>query len=347
MELEPVRLRRPAALDTRGRALRDLRISVTDRCNFRCGYCMPAELFGPGHGFLPAGSLLDFDEIEAVARAAVRLGVEKIRLTGGEPLLRPKIAELIERLARIAGLRDLALTTNGSRLAPLAKDLAAAGLSRVTVSLDALDDETFGRMNGVGARVAPVLAGIEAAMRAGLSPVKVNMVVRRGFNDAAVAPMARRFRELGATLRFIEYMDVGETNGWIPDQVVPAAEIVARVSREVNPLEPAAPSYPGEVATRWRYLDGSGEIGIVSSVSAPFCGSCTRARITADGLLYTCLFATRGHDLKPALRGGAGEEAVERVLAEVWTGRDDRYSELRGIAAPETGPKVEMSRLGG
>ncbi|HEY0841126.1 MAG TPA: GTP 3',8-cyclase MoaA [Vulgatibacter sp.] len=345
--MEPVRLRHPAVLESLGRALRDLRISVTDRCNFRCGYCMPAERFGPGHRFLPSGSLLDFDEIEAVARAAVRLGVEKIRLTGGEPLLRPGIEELVQRRAGIEGLRDLALTTNGTRLAALADGLAEAGLRRVTVSLDALDDETFGRMNGVGAKVAPVLEGIEAAMRAGLAPLKVNMVVRRGLNDHAIAPMARRFRGLGATLRFIEYMDVGETNGWRPDHVVPAAEIVSRLEREVHPLEPVAPRYPGEVARRWRYDDGSGEIGIVSSVSAPFCGACTRARITADGVLYTCLFATAGLDLKPVLRSGSGREEVEHTLAAVWSRRDDRYSELRGIGAPSSEPKVEMSRVGG
>lgn len=334
-------------LDSLGRPLRDLRISVTDRCNFRCGYCMPAERFGPGHEFLPSGALLEFDEIEAVARAAVRLGVEKIRLTGGEPLLRRGIDELVAKLARIEGLRDLALTTNGSRLAALAQRLAAAGLRRVTVSLDALDDETFGRMNGVGARVAPVLEGIEAAMRAGLSPMKVNMVVRRGSNEHAIAPMARRFRGTGVTLRFIEYMDVGETNGWNLGQVVPAAEIVAKVAAEVSPLEPVAPSYPGEVARRWRYADGGGEIGIVSSVSAPFCGSCTRARLTADGRLYTCLFATAGHDLKPALRPTIRSEELEHTLAGIWSRRDDRYSELRGIAAPPGVPKIEMSQVGG
>jgi len=344
--LRPVRLDHRAAMDTRGRALRDLRISVTDRCNFRCTYCMPADRFGPGHRFLSGDRVLEDDETETIARAAVRLGVEKIRLTGGEPLLRRGIEGLVERLARIEGVADLALTTNGVHLARLAPALAAAGLGRVTVSLDALDDETFGRMNGVGARVAKVLEGLEAADRAGLSPLKVNMVVRRGINESAIVPMAARFRGTGVTLRYIEYMDVGETNGWRRDQVVPAAEILAAVERGVHPLEPAAPRHPGEVARRWRYCDGSGEIGIVASVTEPFCGSCTRARVSTDGMLYTCLFASTGHDLRAALRAG-GEEGVLRLLKAIWSRRDDRYSELRGKGAPPPAPKVEMSRVGG
>jgi len=344
--LEPIRLDRKATMDSRGRALRDMRISVTDRCNFRCTYCMPAERFGPRHPFLPRASLLGDGEIEAIARVAVRLGVEKIRLTGGEPLLRQGIAGLIERLARIEGLLDLALTTNGAHLARLAPALAGAGLGRVTVSLDALDDETFGRMNGVGAKVAPVLAGIEAAARAGLAPLKVNMVVRRGINEHAIVPMAARFRGTGVSLRYIEYMDVGETNGWHPSQVVPAAEILAMVGRGVHPLEAAAPERHGEVARRWRYADGSGEVGIVASVTEPFCGSCTRARLSAEGLLYTCLFASAGHDLRATLRR-EGEEGVARLLEAIWSRRDDRYSELRGTSALALAPKVEMSRVGG
>ena len=337
-----------ATTDARGRALRDLRISVIDRCNFRCTYCMPADRFGPGHAFLPRESLLGDDEIETIARVAVRLGVEKIRLTGGEPLLRPGIVGLVERLAAIEGLRDLALTTNGTHLARLAPSLAAAGLSRVTVSLDALDDETFGRMNGVGAKVAPILEGIDAAARAGLAPLKVNMVVRRGVNEAAIVPMAARFRGSGICLRFIEYMDVGETNRWRADEVVTGAEIVEQVAANVHPLVPAAPARDGEVSKRWRYADGSGEIGIVASISEPFCGTCNRARLTADGSLFTCLFASRGHDLRTALRrdGAAG---VERLLTEIWSSRDDRYSELRGTTRSRVvpAPRVEMSRVGG
>ena len=347
--MEPIPQDRIATRDARGRPLRDLRISVIDRCNFRCTYCLPADRFGPGHAFLPRESLLGDDELETIVRVAVRLGVEKIRLTGGEPLLRPGIVGLVERLAAIDGLTDLALTTNGTHLARLAPALAAAGLSRVTVSLDALDDETFGRMNGVGAKVQPVLEGIDAAARAGLSPLKVNMVVRRGVNEGAIVPMAERFRGTGICLRFIEYMDVGETNGWRADQVVPGAEIVARIAASIHPLVPAAPSRSGEVARRWRYADGSGEIGIVASISEPFCGTCNRARLTADGSLFTCLFASRGHDVRAALRrdGAAG---VERLLSEVWAGRDDRYSELRGTTPLQQvapAPKVEMSRVGG
>ncbi|WP_373046716.1 GTP 3',8-cyclase MoaA [Vulgatibacter sp.] len=336
---------RHAANDRRGRPLRDLRISVTDRCNFRCPYCMPAEAFGPGHRFLGGEELLSFDEIEAIARAAVALGVEKIRLTGGEPLLRPGIEELVERIAGIPGVRDLALTTNGSRLAPRAAALARAGLRRVTVSLDALDDETFARMSGVGARVAPVLEGIAAARAAGLGPVKVNMVVRRGVNDHAIEAMARHFHGTGDVLRFIEYMDVGSCNRWNRDEVVSGEAIVRKV-HAVLPLEPLDPAAPGEVARRYRYRDGGGEIGVITSVTRPFCGGCVRARLAADGTLYTCLFATDGHDLRRPLREGAGAEALLERLRTIWSGRDDRYSELRELL-PVVSGKVEMSRVGG
>lgn len=342
MKVQPIQLgdRR----DRLGRPWRDLRISLTDRCNFRCPYCMPADRFGPGHRFLQPSALLADEEIERIVRVAVGLGVEKIRLTGGEPLLRPGLEGLIERLTRIEGIRDLALTTNGVHLARKAAGLRAAGLQRVTVSLDALDDETFGRMNGVGAGVEPVLRGIDAAAAVGLAPVKINVVVKRGANDGAIVPLARRFHGTGHTVRFIEYMDVGESNGWRREEVVPASEILARIDAEL-PLEPIDP-VPGEVARRYRYRDGGGEIGLIASVTRPFCGDCVRARITADGLLYTCLFATRGHDLRSVLRGGAGDAELRRVLAGIWGAREDRYSELRerGVAAAA---KPEMSRLGG
>lgn len=333
---------RTATRDRRGRAFRDLRISVTDRCNFRCPYCMPASVFGPGHRFLSGDRLLSFDEIEAVARAAVALGVEKLRLTGGEPLLRPGLEALVERLARIPGVRDLALTTNGTLLARKAEALRRAGLHRVTVSLDALDDATFGAMNGVGAKVAPVLAGIEAARAAGFSPVKVNAVIRRGVNDGAIEGLARFFHRSGDVLRFIEYMDVGSCNGWSRSEVVSGAEIVRRV-HAVLPLEPIGRAAPGEVARRYRYRDGGGELGVITSVTRPFCGSCVRARLTADGTLFTCLFATRGHDLRAVLRSGG---SVEEALAGIWRDRDDRYSELRSSLETVEG-KVEMSRVGG
>jgi len=334
----------PTAHDRLGRALRDLRISVTDRCNFRCVYCMPKEVFGKDYAFLERRELLTFEEIARLARIFSGLGVEKVRLTGGEPLVRRNLEQLIELLAAIPGL-DLTLTTNGSFLARKARALKAAGLKRITVSLDALDDAVFRRLNDVDFPVAKVLEGIEAAAAAGLAPIKVNMVVKRGENDTSILPMARHFRESGHILRFIEYMDVGHTNGWRMDDVVPAREIVERIGREW-PLEPVDPNYPGEVAERWRYTDGAGEIGIITSVTQPFCGDCTRARLTADGELFTCLFATKGHSLKKLLRSGASNAELERYLRNVWGARADRYSELR---SEETIPlhKVEMSRIGG
>ena len=331
--------------DTLNRPLRDLRISVTDRCNFRCTYCMPKEVFGRDYQFLPQSEVLSFEEIARLARIAIGLGVEKIRLTGGEPLVRREIERLIAMLHSLDGLRDLTLTTNGSLLARKAVALRQAGLGRVTVSLDSLDDETFRAMNDVDFPVARVLAGIEAAATAGLAPIKINMVVKRGVNEASIVPMARHFHGSGHILRFIEYMDVGSTNGWRLDDVVPAAEIVSRVDAEL-PLVPADANYPGEVARRWRYRDGGGEIGVISSVSQPFCGDCSRARLSADGQLYTCLFGVRGHNLRTPLRDGRSDEAIESILRGIWTRRSDRYSELRTLATVPRA-KVEMSRIGG
>jgi GTP 3',8-cyclase len=330
--------------DTLGRPLRDLRISVTDRCNFRCVYCMPKEVFGRDYAFLPREQLLSFEEIERLARVFAAHGVEKIRLTGGEPLVRRDLELLVAMLARIDGL-DLTLTTNGSLLPQKAQALADAGLRRITVSLDSLDDDVFRAMNDVDFPVERVLAGIEAAAAAGLAPVKVNMVVRRGLNEDSVLPMARYFRESGHILRFVEYMDVGHTNGWRLDDVVPAAELVAAIDAEL-PLEPVEPAYRGEVARRWRYRDGGGEIGLIASVTQPFCGDCTRARISADGKLYTCLFALRGHDLRAVLRSGASDDELSRVIRDVWRVRADRYSELRTAETADL-PKVEMSYIGG
>jgi cyclic pyranopterin phosphate synthase len=330
--------------DALGRPVRDLRISVTDRCNFRCVYCMPKEVYGRGFQFLERSELLTFEEIERLAGAFASLGVEKVRLTGGEPLLRRELERLVELLAAIPEL-DLTLTTNGSLLPRKAQSLADAGLRRVTVSLDSLDDEVFRAMNDVDVPVERVLAGIEAAAAAGLAPVKVNMVVKRGVNDDSVLPMARYFRGSGHILRFIEYMDVGHTNGWRLDDVVPAAEIVGAVGGEL-PLEPLEPNYPGEVARRYRYADGSGEIGVIASVTQPFCGACTRARLSAEGRLYTCLFATDGHDLRALLRGGATDAELQEAISALWRSRSDRYSELRSADTADL-PKVEMSYIGG
>jgi GTP 3',8-cyclase len=333
--------------DLLGRPLRDLRISVTDRCNFRCTYCMPKEVFGRDFQFLPRAELLTFDELARLARVFLGQGVQKIRLTGGEPLVRRDLDRLVAMLAGLEGLSDLTLTTNGSLLASKAEALRSAGLRRITVSLDSLDDVTFAAMNDVGFPVAAVLAGIDAAEASGLAPIKINMVVRRGMNEHSVVPMARYFRARGHILRFIEYMDVGHTNGWRLDDVVPASEIVARIDAEM-PLEPEAPNYPGEVATRWRYRDGIGEVGVIASVTQPFCGDCTRARVTADGALYTCLFATQGTDLRALLRGGASDDEIALQIARVWARRDDRYSELRGLmTAPASDRRVEMSHIGG
>ena len=331
--------------DTRGRPLHDLRISVTDRCNFRCVYCMPRAVFGRDHAFLPRAELLTFEEIARLVRVFTRLGVEKVRLTGGEPLVRRELPALVGVLAAIPGVRDLTLTTNGVLLTDQADALRAAGLHRVTISLDADDDATFMRMNDVGVPVSRVLAGIEAAEAAGLGPIKLNMVVKRGWNEHALLPMARRFRGTGRILRFIEYMDVGHSNGWRLDEVVTADEILETLAAEF-PLEPMAPTHPGEVAERYRYADGEGEIGIVASVSRPFCGDCSRARLSADGQLYTCLFATAGHDLRALLRGGASNADLEATLRRIWELREDRYSELRS-AETVLLPKVEMSYIGG
>jgi cyclic pyranopterin phosphate synthase len=330
--------------DTLGRPVRDLRISVTDRCNFRCVYCMPKEVYGRGYRFLERRELLTFEELERVVEAFARLGVEKVRLTGGEPLLRRELERLVAMLAAIPGL-DLTLTTNGSLLPQKAQTLADAGLRRVTVSLDSLDDEVFKAMNDVNVPVERVLAGIEAAAAAGLAPVKVNMVVKRGVNEESILPMARYFRDSGHILRFIEYMDVGHTNGWRLDDVVSAEEVVATIHDEL-PLEPLEANYPGEVARRYRYADGSGEIGVIASVTQPFCGACTRARLSAEGRLYTCLFATDGHDLRALLRSGATDTELQDAISAVWRSRSDRYSELRSEQTADL-PKVEMSYIGG
>ncbi|SHI40500.1 GTP 3',8-cyclase MoaA [Pollutimonas bauzanensis] len=337
-----------ALLDARRRPLRDLRISVTDRCNFRCTYCMPREVFNAHHEFMPHGALLSFEEITRVARVAAQLGVQKIRLTGGEPLLRKSLEALVEMLARLSTPQgrplEVTLTTNGTLLAKKAQALKDAGLSRVTVSLDALDDHMFERMSDSQVSVKRVLEGIDVAARVGL-PVKVNMVVRKGLNDGQILPMARHFRHSGHILRFIEFMDVGSTNGWNLREVLTGAEILQRIAAEF-PLEPVQAGYRGEVANRWRYADDGGEIGLITSMSQPFCGDCTRARLSPEGKLFLCLFASQGHDLRALLRGGAGDGEIAARLAGIWSARDDRYSELRGRAT-QAEEKIEMSYIGG
>lgn len=332
-------------LDTLQRPLRDLRISVTDRCNFRCTYCMPREIFGPGYQFLNRTELLSYEEITRLARIFIEHGVEKLRLTGGEPLVRRDLHSLIAQLRDLPGLKDLTLTTNGSLLRAQAGKLKDAGLQRITVSLDSLDDAVFQSMNDMGVPVSVVLDGIEAAKEAGLAPIKVNAVVKRGVNDHTIVDLARHFRGTGVILRFIEFMDVGATNGWKLDHVVTAKEIVETISREL-PLEPAEANYRGEVAKRWRYTDGSGEIGVIASISQPFCGDCTRARLSPEGEIYTCLFANRGHDFRSLLRNGATDAEISALLGAVWQGRADRYSELR-TAETAALPRVEMSHIGG
>ncbi len=334
----------PTVVDRRGRRLADLRISVTDRCNFRCTYCMPRDHFGAGHRFLPKSEILSFEEIGRVVAALRPLGLEKVRLTGGEPLLRVELDRLVSQLRVHEGL-DIALTTNGSLLARSAEALKRAGVGRLTVSLDALDDESFRRMTDADYAVADVLAGIDAAERAGFAPIKVNCVVRRGVNEGEILPLARHFRERGHIIRFIEYMDVGLTNGWRLDEVVSGQEIVGHIS-SVFLAEPIGPTRPGEVARRYRYLDGAGEFGVITSVTRPFCGDCTRLRLTADGKLHTCLFSPAGRDLRPLLRGGASEEELVTFLAELWQQRDDRYSELRSQRALGL-RRPEMSYVGG
>jgi cyclic pyranopterin phosphate synthase len=330
--------------DTLRRPLHDLRISVTDRCNFRCVYCMPKEIFGRDHAFLPREALLTFEELERAARLFTALGVIKIRLTGGEPLLRRDLEHLVAMLARLPGV-ELTLTTNGSLLAEKAEILRRAGLHRVSVSLDAIDDATFMKMNDVDFPVSRVLKGIEAAVAAGLTPVKVNMVVKRGVNEHSLLPMAEHFRGTGIVLRFIEYMDVGTTNGWRLDEVVPAAEIVRRL-QAVHPIEALEPNYRGEVANRYRYRDGAGEIGLIASVTQPFCGDCSRVRLSADGQVFLCLFAALGFDLRARLRSEATDDELLAALSALWRGRDDRYSETRSSAT--VGLKhVEMSYIGG
>jgi cyclic pyranopterin phosphate synthase len=331
--------------DAFARPLRDLRVSVTDRCNFRCTYCMPRDVFTDDYAFLPHSEVLTFEEIVRLASVFRGLGVEKVRLTGGEPLLRRGLDKLVAMLrAALPGV-DLTLTTNGSALKAQARALKEAGLDRVTVSLDSLDDATFRRMNDADFPVAKVLEGLEAAAAAGLAPIKVNMVVKRGVNDHHVAAMAAHFRGTGHIVRFIEFMDVGSTNGWRMDDVIPSAEIVRRVS-ERFPLEPAVSNYAGEVAERWRYLDGAGEIGVISSVTEAFCSTCTRARLSTDGQLYTCLFAQRGFDLKGLLRGGRDDAAIAEAIRAIWQGRQDRYSQIRTEATAKA-RKVEMSFIGG
>ena len=340
--------------DALSRPLHDLRISVTDRCNFRCVYCMPKEVFGKDYPYLPHAELLSFEEIARVARLFVAHGVEKIRLTGGEPLLRKNLERLVAMLRAIptpsSRPLDLTLTTNGSLLARKARALKDAGLDRVTVSLDALDDAVFRRMNDVDFSVADVLAGIDAALAAGLGPVKVNMVVKRGSNEDQILPMARHFKDSPVILRFIEYMDVGASNGWNMDEVIPSSEVVRRISAEM-PLLPIGANYAGETAARWRYADGGGEVGMISSVTQAFCSDCSRIRLSTEGKLYTCLFATRGHDLRALLREDRSDLEIQSAIAQLWSKRADRYSETRTIntdgLSRETSRKIEMSYIGG
>ncbi len=335
--------------DRLGRPLRDLRISVTDRCNFRCTYCMPKEVFDKDYKFLPHGDLLSFEEITRLAKVFIEHGVEKIRLTGGEPLLRRNIERLIEMLAQLKTREgnplDLTLTTNGSILGRKARSLVDAGLKRVTVSLDALDDGVFKQMNDVDFPVTDVLDGIDAAAAAGLSPIKVNMVVKRGVNDQEIVPLARHFKGSGHILRFIEFMDVGSTNGWRMDDVVPSAEIIRRLDDAFG-VAPLEANYVGEVAERWRYRDGSGEVGVISSVTQAFCRDCTRARLSTEGKLYLCLFAQRGHDLRGLVRTGASDAEISTALGRIWRARADRYSEVRSEATVRA-KKIEMSYIGG
>ena len=334
-----------APVDLLGRPLRDLRVSVTDRCNLRCRYCMPREVFGADFPFLERDELLTFEEIERVVRVLVDLGIRKVRLTGGEPLLRRDLPDLVARLSRIDGIEDLALTSNGVLLGRMAEELVAAGLRRVTVSLDALDDATFRAVSDTTIPVATVIDGIAAARAAGLDPVKVNAVLQRGVNDDQVEELAGWARDTGVTLRFIEFMDVGTTNRWQRERVVPAAEVADRIAARW-PIEPVDPDHPGEVAERYRYTDGAGEVGIIASVTRPFCGTCSRARLSAIGELYTCLFAAEGHDLRGLVRGDADDDALRSAVAGIWSRRSDRASELRAQDGLE-GPRVEMSYIGG
>jgi cyclic pyranopterin phosphate synthase len=331
-------------LDQLSRPLRDLRISVTDRCNMRCTYCMPSEFFGPNHAFLERDELLTYEEIDLLTRIFVQLGVVKVRVTGGEPLLRRELPELISRLAKLPEISDLTLTTNGLLLARYAASLKKAGLHRVTVSLDSLDQEQFDQLNGVGVDLAEVLEGIEEALHVGLSPLKINAVIQRGVNESAILDLVERFHGTNCIVRFIEYMDVGNTNGWKSEDVVGASEIIQEISRH-HSLSPVEPNYKGEVARRWRFDDG-GEIGVIASVTQPFCGDCTRARLSPEGRLYSCLFASEGFNLRSMLRGGASVDAIRQSIETVWAGREDRYSEERS-KRPVSGERVEMSHIGG
>ena len=324
----------------------DLRVSVTDRCNFRCPYCMPLQVYGERYKFLPKSEILTFEEIARVVRLFVDLGVNKVRLTGGEPLVRQGLEKLISMLSGIPGVDDLTLTTNGFLLVKQAASLKEAGLQRITVSLDSLDDEVFKRMNGLGLSVSPVLEGIEEAARVGLDPIKINAVVQRRVNDHTILDLARWFKGTGHVVRFIEYMDVGNLNGWKPEEVVAASEIVSIINAEF-PIEPASPNYRGEVARRYRYLDGDGEIGIISSVSQPFCADCTRARLSTEGKVYTCLFASVGHDLRGPLRSGATDAELTDIISGIWARRRDRYSEERFELADSPRRKIEMYQIGG
>ena len=335
-------------IDTMGRSMRDLRISVTDRCNFRCPYCMPAEIFGEAYEFLPRGEILTFEEITRLTRLFSEFGVSKARITGGEPLLRTDLPELISQVTAIDGITDVTLTTNGYLLAQQAQGLKDAGLHRITVSLDSIDDEVFKQMNGRGFGARRVLHAIDSAAEVGLAPIKINAVVQRGVNDHTIVDLARHFKGTGHIVRFIEYMDVGNRNGWKLDEVVSAEEIIAGIDAEM-PLEPAPSNYSGEVAERYLYKDGSGEIGVIASVTRPFCGACTRLRLSTDGQIFTCLFATRGTSLRDPMRDGATDEELRNIITGIWTRRSDRYSEERFAATPDRPrpAKVEMYQIGG
>lgn len=335
-----------SVVDTRGRPIRDIRVSITDRCNFRCVYCMPKEFFGSNHDFLERAQLLNFDEIERAVRAFVANGAKKVRITGGEPMVRRDLPELIRALTSISGIEDISMTTNASLLTPAAaKTIYEAGLRRITVSLDAMDDDVFKSINDVGFSVKQVLDGIDNAQAAGFAPVKVNMVVARGMNENQILPMVDYFRGSGAILRFIEFMDVGATNSWQLDKVISTTEIIS-VIQGAYPMHPVSPTYRGEVAKRWQFDDGGGEIGFISSVTEPFCGDCNRARLTAEGKIYTCLFATDGFDLRDLIRSGASVDELAAAIASLWSKRSDRYSELRS-AETASWPKIEMSYVGG
>lgn len=335
--------------DTLDRPIRDLRVSVTDRCNFRCIYCMPREIFGPGYKFVPRNDLLKLEEISRITRLFAGHGVRKVRITGGEPMIRRNLEHLIEMLRDIDGVTDISMTTNASMLTlKRAESLRAAGLNRINISLDAIDEKTFQRVNDVDFPVAKVLEGIDNAHAAGFDAVKVNAVIRRGYNEHSILPLAQHFHGTGTVLRFIEFMDVGTTNKWNLEEVIPAAELVEIIGKEL-PIESLQPNYSGEVAKRWRYSDGGGEVGFITSVTQSFCGDCSRARLSAVGKVYTCLFAATGQDLRGMLRAGASDEEISRLIGRIWSQREDRYSELRGQipVTAETLPRVEMSHIGG